>query len=323
MARRARNAFSVGFTLIELLTVIAIIAILTAILLPVFATVRENARQSTAISNMRQISVALGQYQLDKKTYPDVLFGYVYHQGGDPSKPVVPMDKALAQAQADFTAGNPNADPKKLFPGLYPEYIKEISSFADPNNTVTEFNKITPPLNVNFLNGSTAAPGVLTTSQKEFYIADAYDVSPQIADAGGSAANNQLAKSGGDFVYVPRYQAAWTRIDATLNCADPATIGPAQGLCFKGSDNVRRNDYVRQGHWRVPPADTYITTTTYHVPNANKVLVLFESGAVRKVSPQDFLATGDGAAYQTDVADVSANAAGVSKANFWKTPLAR
>ena len=67
-----------GFTLIELLVVIAIIAILTAILLPVFATVRENARASSSIANMHELSTALAQFQLDQHKYPDVLFGYAY-----------------------------------------------------------------------------------------------------------------------------------------------------------------------------------------------------------------------------------------------------
>jgi prepilin-type N-terminal cleavage/methylation domain-containing protein len=45
-----------GFTLIELLVVIAIIAILAAILFPVFARAREKARQTTCTSNQRQIA---------------------------------------------------------------------------------------------------------------------------------------------------------------------------------------------------------------------------------------------------------------------------
>jgi prepilin-type N-terminal cleavage/methylation domain-containing protein len=47
-----------GFTLIELLVVIAIIAILAAILFPVFAQAREKARQSTCQSNLKQIGTA-------------------------------------------------------------------------------------------------------------------------------------------------------------------------------------------------------------------------------------------------------------------------
>jgi len=54
-----------GFTLIELLVVIAIIAILAAILFPVFAKAREKARQSSCLSNVKQVVLAALQYIQD------------------------------------------------------------------------------------------------------------------------------------------------------------------------------------------------------------------------------------------------------------------
>ena len=62
-----------GFTLIELLVVIAIIAILAAILFPVFAQAREKARQVTCVSNLKQIGTAIMVYVQDyDETYPPV-----------------------------------------------------------------------------------------------------------------------------------------------------------------------------------------------------------------------------------------------------------
>lgn len=71
-----RNKY--GFTLIELLIVIAIIAILAAILFPVFARARENARRSSCQSNLRQIGLGMLQYVQDNdERMPFVLVGQV------------------------------------------------------------------------------------------------------------------------------------------------------------------------------------------------------------------------------------------------------
>ncbi len=71
-----------GFTLIELLVVIAIIAILAAILFPVFARAREKARQTSCLSNMKQLVTGSLMYTTD---YDDNLYGHIGGRRNDPA----------------------------------------------------------------------------------------------------------------------------------------------------------------------------------------------------------------------------------------------
>ena len=78
-----------GFTLIELLIVIAIIALLAAILFPVFARARENARRSSCQSNLKQIGLGLLQYTQD---YDEILTrsNYAIVEDNDAAKESTP-----------------------------------------------------------------------------------------------------------------------------------------------------------------------------------------------------------------------------------------
>ncbi len=69
--RGKHSAYTVGFTLIELLVVIAIIAVLAAILFPVFAQARAKARQTVCLLNMRQMGLGVLMYAQDyDETFP-------------------------------------------------------------------------------------------------------------------------------------------------------------------------------------------------------------------------------------------------------------
>ncbi len=73
---KEQNNQKPAFTLIELLVVIAIIAILAAILFPVFARARENARRASCQSNMKQMALSLTQYIQDyDEKYPNLTTG--------------------------------------------------------------------------------------------------------------------------------------------------------------------------------------------------------------------------------------------------------
>ena len=111
-----------GFTLIELLVVIAIIAILAAILFPVFARARENARRASCQSNLKQIGLGILQYTQD-------------------------YDERLLSSKNN---------------GIYTDvpwqvqiqpYVKSYQLFACPSNTASNFVQNTP-------NAATNTPGV-------------------------------------------------------------------------------------------------------------------------------------------------------------------
>jgi len=69
MVLKMKRSSKRGFTLIELLVVIAIIAILAAILFPVFAAARENARKASCLSNLKQLALAHRMYSDDNGEY--------------------------------------------------------------------------------------------------------------------------------------------------------------------------------------------------------------------------------------------------------------
>lgn len=110
-----------GFTLIELLVVIAIIAILAAILFPVFAQARDKARGIACISNMKQASLSILMYQQDyDETFPlddQEYKGEVYNYDISWIKAVQPYVKNLQMfacpngAYDPSTDGKPDADP--------------------------------------------------------------------------------------------------------------------------------------------------------------------------------------------------------------------
>ena len=96
-----------GFTLIELLVVIAIIAILAAILFPVFAKAREKARQASCASNEKQLGLAIIQYVQDNdETYPP--------------------------AGLQPTNGNYQSWQSSVYP-----YVKSVQVYRCPDNTQT------------------------------------------------------------------------------------------------------------------------------------------------------------------------------------------
>src|SRR5690606_38678724 len=103
------NSRRVGFTLIELLVVIAIIAILAAILFPVFARARENARRTSCLSNMKQLGLGIMQYVQDyDETYPMAL-NYYSSASGDERTWVSEIQPYIKSTQGFFCPSSSSA----------------------------------------------------------------------------------------------------------------------------------------------------------------------------------------------------------------------
>jgi len=131
-----------GFTLIELLVVIAIIAILAAILFPVFAQAREKARQASCISNHHQMGIALDMYRSDYdqvnsryRFCPDAVGNELCAiQNPAPLKWTGPQEVWWAPFDNSQPTDSPGPYPNYK-PGFLQPYVKNVRIFKCPSDT--------------------------------------------------------------------------------------------------------------------------------------------------------------------------------------------
>jgi len=297
--RRAR----LGFSLVELLSVMAVIAILAAIIFPVYSQAREAGKRTTAISNMHSISQGLARYVLDHDgKYPQVLFAYA--DG-------VHSMHSIATA---YSGNSPQYS--QYMQGIYPTYVSNAGAFTDPDDEVSDINSATAigPLNVNTLQVVTPLSGVPTRNvlardpvARSYFQGDAFDVSPVIIGP------NKIADGVGQdppLTLVPRYQPAWTSVmDPTVLQYTPTTFTTTP----VGQDGITYDEYLRQLDNPASTDDTYVTCTTYHVGHQNYVVVLFKGGTAKSMDATRFIA----AAHGTDSSDITADNKGVAKCRIW------
>ena len=206
-----------GFTLIELLVVIAIIAILAAILFPVFQKVRENARRTACLSNLKQIGLAFMQYNQDN----DELF-----TGSD----------SYGQGWAG-----------KIYP-----YVKSTAVFACPDDNRTTPDSVNAPNEVSYVAnnlvldtkgqqmGSPASLALLTSPSTTVLLYEGQQ--PYTGYAGPGTGTKQ---GGGNFANVINPAEDYSEVgDGSSNDYEPPVEvmrhmpdGPSGGVVYSGRLN--------------------------------------------------------------------------------------
>ncbi len=264
-----------AFTLIELLVVIAIIAILAAILFPVFGRVREQARQTSCMTQMHDIYRAVKLFREDNNRYPASLLGFVQ----------VPPTAPGATAD-DFyigTNGTPVPIEKLTYHPLLSgqKYLKDKSPFICPDNLVNDASLVTRAV---YPQGQGVVVGdavftdtimhnigfndpTLRGKPAYFYKYDSYDVGPQVDKDG-----NVVKALNGTPLYELHYSLDWTGAGAG------GRGDPANQLKYPNCD----------------PTHTVLTWCTNHVAQAHtgNILVMMLSGKVKPVPINQFVPFG-------------------------------
>jgi prepilin-type N-terminal cleavage/methylation domain-containing protein len=255
-----------GFTLIELLTVIAIIALLAAILFPVFGRVREGVRKATCMSNMHDLWVAASLYKEDYGGYPTMLLGGAERADGRPWTAADGVPIEMKRIQHGF---------------LFPRYIKDIEKFhcpdnpdKDPTKVVTASAPVTSPWNATLVSNVghdypnigygpytyTNLPASYASQPVPFYAVDSYDLSSLMLST-GKRGNNSAGVPGYEF----HYSKDWTAVRAR-------GLNPRQ-------DATNQLEYYRS----MNAGFTILTWCNYHVTTAggDKCNVIFASGTAK------------------------------------------
>ncbi len=265
-----------AFTMIELLVVIAIIAILAAIIFPVFARAKVGAYRSSDITNMNSLRTALQLYRADNGAYPPQLLGYINTYSGDPTAAdVIPADQLRAALYAkrveslktftpayeraknldETTAEWPPADPRAA--GTAPQ----VDTNGDGNITPLDDNVGARQANGPGTTVTRNAPLPFGTINARFYSVSGYDSAPVKLPGGGT--RREL-----------RYALFWTGLG----------LGPGAV-----------DDDPRQLGYTDPPETTVITWNSYYrdydaagnVARNRNDIVLFLGGAAKAYDARD------------------------------------
>ena len=190
-----------GFTLVELLIVIAIIGILTSLLFPVFARVRDKARQVACISNARQIGIALQEYAEDNDdrfmTRHDNDAGDTLSVGADPN----PADFQTWYDWVQPYIASKDVERCPSYTGPYP-----IPNTTGPHGSVTRYTRSTYLINDNIISNWKVVGSALANipnPSSTILVAESPSGNTAFADAGTGGVSVDPGPTAMDFLMCP------------------------------------------------------------------------------------------------------------------------
>jgi prepilin-type N-terminal cleavage/methylation domain-containing protein len=310
-----------AFTLIELLVVIAIIAILAAILFPIFGTVRENGRQSSTLSNMHTMYVNARTFYEDEGHYPSSLFGYAEAptgmplpspperpaQVGDVPANIIPMDQ-VSEYFATNSVNKADAAPGTKYQAknrgfLYGEQVKDYRAFLCEDNLIKNKSAVTVaywPINspVSLRAGGSLTNRIpVTWTQSDASTAPKTYGDPDLPDP-SYAGQAKLFYIMDSMDIGPTLDSNGNPVDCSGNI-----VNTPQNYCYElhyspdwshrlgAADDVDpgNNTILTQLKYRYPPSErTIITYVTHHAALGNpQILILLLSGTARKIAPNE------------------------------------